>query len=572
MSRTIQFSKLLLPALLFFSSTHLFGAELAYRQQAFQLPGETENLLIADTNGDGLREIISVIEDKIRIYFQDENGFDFASGYDQLQFEGEAIGWDISTAYSPTNPGQENPASIIALVDGKEFLVWHVEGHSIQEPIVVKSGLDGFLTKGVNRLHFSNDINGDGIDDLIIPGAGVLNLHLRNQDQSSAQSSQASYRSSLSVRSDIRMRTNLDSNQLERRTGQSIRIPLMNLRDVNGDGFDDLISRTQERLEVFIADQSAEQYFPAQPSYLLDITEIEERLGEPDFDSLDFSNLTGLLSLTHEEILDDIDADGIDDLLLREGGKVSLYGGTANGMNFDEPLQVLRSGGNVLSTFLFDENEDGLKDLWLWRVEPISVGDIFIWLALSGSIAIEAFIYPNEGNRFSRRPNRKLTVDLKFPSVIRLATSFTEITSEIRENQTADLTPAVTARLDAGLEADDLLMLINNQLQIFLNTSEASNALEENGSDMILSSLDYSRQRDDYEVNIRDIIENISVNGNLLPERVDEQAADMTVTLNSELVRGGIVPAQLNDDELDDVFVFTNFDSSQLTGLLLLSN
>ena len=95
--------------------------------------------------------------------------------------------------------------------------------------------------------------------------------------------------------------------------------------------------------------------------------------------------------------MEDVDGDGIDDLLVREGGKVSLFGGTVGGMNFTQPRQVLRSGGNVLSTFLRDENDDGLKDLWLWRVENISVADIFVWLAFSGSIAIEAFIYPNDG-------------------------------------------------------------------------------------------------------------------------------------------------------------------------------
>ena len=52
----------------------------------------------------------------------------------------------------------------------------------------------------------------------------------------------------------------------------------------------------------------------------------------------------------------------------------------SQGMDLDQPRQVLRSGGNVLSVFLFDEDDDGLKDLWLWRVETISVGDVFLWL------------------------------------------------------------------------------------------------------------------------------------------------------------------------------------------------
>ena len=548
-------------------SMPLSAAELSFSQQAFQFPAQTDNLLIADTNGDGLQELIVIVDNKVSIYFQNENGFDFASGFDQLQFPGEAVGWNLSTAYSPPNLQKKPSASIIALIDGKEILVWHIKDQSIQDPEVIKTGLDGFLTKGINRLHFSRDVNGDGLEDLIVPGAGLLNLYIRSAEENHEE---RSYQPSLSVSSDIRMRTNLNSDQLERRTGQSIRIPMMNLRDVNGDGFDDLISRSEEKLEVFIADNTAEKYFSAAPSYSLDIAEIEARLGEFDFDSLDFSNLTGLLSLTHEEILEDIDGDNIEDLLLREGGKVSLYGGTAGGMDFDEPRQVLRSGGNVLSTFLYDENEDGLKDLWLWRVEPISVGDIFIWLALSGSVAIEAFIYPNEGDRFSRRPTRKLTINLKFPSVLRLATSFTELTREVRDSESGVLVPTSTANLDANFDGEDLLMLVNNQLEIFLNAIR-SESPEEVDTDMILSSLDYSRQRNDYEINIRDIIENISVNGNALSARVEGQVADISIDLNTELVEGDIIPAELNADGLDDVFVFTNIDSSHIEGILLLS-
>ena len=59
-----------------------------------------------------------------------------------------------------------------------------------------------------------------------------------------------------------------------------------------------------------------------------------------------------MLALTHEEWLDDVDGDGIEDLLLREGGKVSLFLGTRDGMDLANPRQVLRSGGNVLASLL----------------------------------------------------------------------------------------------------------------------------------------------------------------------------------------------------------------------------
>ena len=539
--------------LLLMANEALAASSLDYRSQPFVLPADSENLIVADTNGDGLRELITLIDRSIRIYFQDERGFDFDSGYQDIQLPGSAVGWDISTNY-----GQHGHASIIALIDGHEVLAWHIEGDTINLPESIITGLPGFLSSGVNRLHFSRDINGDSLEDLIIPGTGNLHLYIANGN--------GGYESGLSINSESRLRTEL-SGELERRTGQAIRIPVMELRDVNSDGADDLISRTEERLEVFIASQAASAYFPMAPSYSLDIEEIEERLGEFDIDNLDFSNLTGLLALTHEEILDDVDGDGIDDLLLREGGKVSLFGGTTHGMELTQPRQVLRSGGNVLSTFLYDENEDGLKDLWLWRVEPISVGDIFIWLALSGSIAIEAFIYPNEGERFSRRPARKLTVELQFPSVIRLATSFQELADEARKVQLIDLTPTNTANVDNNLEGEDLLVLVNNQVQIFFNRIES-----EDSSTPFLGGLGYSRDKDDYTINIRNVIENISITENSRLKGVDGVPADLSIELGTVVKNGDIIPALVNADSVDDIFVFTQHDNNNIQGILLLSN
>jgi len=545
--------KMLLNLILLIVANKIMAASsVDYRSQPFVFPVESENLIVTDTNGDGLRELITLIDRSIRVYFQDEKGFDFESGYRDIELPGSAVGWDISTNY-----GQNDHASIIALIDGHEVLAWHIDGDTISLPESIITGLPGFLSSGVNRLHFSRDINGDSLEDLIIPGTGNLHLYITNGN--------GIYESGLSINSESRLRTEL-SGELERRTGQAIRIPVMELRDVNGDGANDLISQTDERLDVFIANRAANAYFPMTPSYSLDIAEIEERLGEFDIDNLDFSNLTGLLALTHEEVLEDVNGDGIEDLLLREGGKVSLFEGTTNGMELTQPKQVLRSGGNVLSTFLYDENEDGLKDLWLWRVEPISVGDIFIWLALSGSIAIEAFIYPNEGERFSRRPTRKLTIELQFPSVIRLATSFQELAEEAREMRSVGLTPTNKANVDNNFDGDDLLVLVNNQVQIFLNSIEP-----EDSSTTFLGGLGYARDKDDYTINIRNLIENISITENLRLASVDGITADLSIKLDTVVKNGDIIPALLNADSIDDIFVFTQHDNSYIQGILLLS-
>lgn len=538
--------------------TGLAAAAPAYQQQAFELPAATESLVVADVNGDGYQDLVTVIGKQLRVYVQ-QNGapnpgsFDFQSAFVDIPLEAAAVGWDISRSYSG-----DDSAVIITLLDGREARAWPIIGQQLQEPVTLASNLPGFLMRGINRLRFSQDVNGDDLEDLVIPGAGVLHILIKNPD--------SGYQPPLSIQSEMQLRTTLNNNRFNRSAGQAVRIPRLELRDVNSDGANDLISRTDASLNVFLAN-SGDNYFPSAPSYSLDITEIEERLGEFDVDNLDFSNLTGVLALTHEEILDDVDKDGIEDLLLREGGKVSLFAGTPDGMDMTQPRQVLRSGGNVLSTFLYDENEDGLKDLWLWRVESISVGDLFVWLALSGNIAIEAFIYPNDGERFARRPTRRVTVNLRFPSVMRLANAYQELNSAADDLRAGDIPPhrPATVAGDSGIQ--DLLVLMEDRVEIFFDsiTPDAD-------QDDFLGPLGYSRDRDEYEIDIREIIDNVDVSGTRRLAAVQGQVADQQIDFDNSLGAGDIIPARLNPDAADDLFLFQEFDGSVIRGLLLLSN
>ena len=529
------------------------ASELSFSQQEFVLPAESERIVIADLNGDKLNDLIIAIDQVLRVYFHREDGFDFVDGYDEITFSSASVGWDLSTNYNDSGK-----VGIVALINGKDVMAWHAENEVIQEPKTIKTGLPGFLSKGVNRLFFSRDINGDGKEDLVIPGAGNLNLFVAND---------GGYESGFTIKSNSRVRTVLQSSDLERQIGQGVRIPFMELRDLNNDGLEDSISRTEENFDVFIADRSRNSYFENEPSYSIDINEIEKRLGDFDIDNLDFSNLTGILSITHEEILEDVTGDAIDDLLLREGGKITLFEGTATGMELENPKQVLRSGGNVLTAFLYDENEDSLKDLWLWRVEPISVGDVFIWLALSGSIAVEAFIYPNNGERFSRRPTRKISVNLRFPSVIRLANSFQALAGEARENQTEEIIPTRAGHFDDILTQEDIVLIIDDQVQIFLNS-----ITPDPDTQKFLGPLGYSREINNYEINLRDMLNATSLLSNPHLDATSENEADISIGLKEIAINGDIGLARLNDDSIDDVFVFTQHDSSKIEGMLLLSN
>ncbi len=524
-----------------------------YGSQPIGLPAETENLVLADLDGDERREIIAVFEDELRIWPQGPAGFDFERGFVRLAFQARAIGWDIASGFS-----SNGNASIIALLDGDRVQAWHLRDGALGEPETLLTGLGGFLSRGVNRLHFARDVNADGLMDLVTPAPGALNVHLRAED--------GGFRPALPVESDMRVRTNLNSRGLFWRSGQAVTIPALRLRDLNSDGHPDLISETDELLAVFLADPDAPGYFPSSASYSVDIAEIEERLGEFDVDNLDFSNLTGVLALTHEEILEDVDADGIEDLVLREGGKISLFAGSGDGMDLANPRQVLRSGGNVLGSFLHDENEDGLKDLWLWRVESISLGDVFLWLVLSSDIAVEALIYPNDGERFARRPSRRITVSLQIPSLVGLAGDFRDLTEAADATRSADIVSTAAARLDGERDNLDLLVLMDRQLQVFFDSIRPEPEETE-----FLGALDYSRGRNDYRIDLRAMIDDISVGENRHLREVEGRTADLNIDIGPAADAGEVLTANLDGDEVADVLVLARGDDGHITGTIFLS-
>lgn len=554
-----------------------------YRQFAFTLPAETERMLVTDADGDGLDDLMSFADNTVSLYLQTPDGFDFSAPAAQLRLPGDAVGWDISDNYQSAMG--DNVWSLLALIDGNRVLRWQVKDRQFVEAAPLLSDLNGFLGQGVYRLNFSRDVNNDGLDDLIIPGAGQLSLHIRNAD--------GRYQQPLAISSDMQLRTVLTPDNprnlsvigsdnrrqqaidLTRDVGQSLRIPLLALRDVNGDGRPDLVSDTDERLDVFLANPGNNRdYFPSTPNYSIDRTAIRERLGDFDVDQLDFANLTGVLALTHEEILQDMNGDGIDDMILREGGRVALHLGAADGINFDQADQILRSGGNVLSIFLQDENDDGQPDLWLWRVEQISLGDVFLWLAISGTINIEAFVYPNEGKAFARRPARRITVALRFPSAVRMISSVGEVRDRARSTEV--IVPTSRALLateqaaatppDAAME--DLLVLLDDQVEVFYR---ALTPAPESDDDRFLASIGYQRTRDDYEIDVRRIIDEFDIEINSDLNAVSAQQADISLLLPAEAQRGDIIATDLNNNGTDDIIVFLERSQSAVTGALWLS-
>jgi hypothetical protein len=146
-----------------------------------------------------------------------------------------------------------------------------------------------------------------------------------------------------------------------------------------------------------------------------------------------------------------------------------------------------------------------------------------------------------------------------------LANAYENLNSEVEEIQDQGISRTTEADLEGSLEADDLVVLMDNQIRVFLNTIEPSQDRE------FLGALGYSQSRDNYEIDIREILNNVTLSGDPNLDVARSQAAAVSIDLDSNISNGDLVAAQINSDQLDDVIVFTSFGASQIRGILLLS-
>ncbi len=523
-----------------------------YLSLPFTLNNTVDRVTTADLNKDGLVDILTANTKYLSVYLQKNNTFNFNKADGEIELPGVATGWGVEAG------------RIYALVDGKTLLAWSFENAKLSVAKTILESLPGHLPNGFYPLKLHQDINDDGLPDLMIPGTTSIFTYL--------QTSTDNYEQGFEIHSRIRNYSRLVSDgDLSNNVGQSIVIPTMAIRDVNNDQRKDLIARSDERLEVFIAD--SEGNFALQASYNIDLEEIEERVGEVDFDTIDYGNLSGLLAHTYDVNLEDTDGDGIEDLLLREAGKISVFSGTKYGMNLDRPKQVLKSGGNVLTALLIDEDGDGLKELCLMRLEEISIGNLFVWLAISGSVDIETFIYKNNGNKFSNRPHRKLTLSVKFPSILKTY----NLVTETRENSAESIVRTALGNSDENTQQLDVFALGEKHISVYLNGLQRPAAVAPDIDFEDIGHKGYSAKRDNYELDLGDSLRNTSIGDKKSLQVINNQQASFNIAIapqteiaiDTEIA--DLIVGDLNGDKRDDIMVFNARSESSVSGYLLLS-
>ena len=522
-----------------------------YVEEAFTLGGSYENLVLIDMDGDERVDLVGVRPGRFEVWLQTEaSRFETRRPPIVLGVPGQSVGWEIADVSG------YGGRQVVALVDGKEVWSWALDrkARRFGDGVRLLEGLRGTLPRGFYHVPLVRSVDGDAQGDLIIPVAGTFQIWLREPG--------GGFRSPVTVAADFGVEVSLETDlDLASAWGQSLSLPSFQLRDVDGDGRKDLVAESEERFDVHQALPGGS--FAATPTRSVDLAALKKRLGGRNPEKVDFSNLSAQISRTVQVLSEDLDGDGAEELLLREAGKISLFRGRRGDLSTRKPDQILKASGNVVYALLHDEDGDGRRDLWLIRVETVSIGDVFLWLVASGSLDVDVFVYRFEGERLARRPTRRLDLTVRFPSILNLIEEGKRVGEQLGKD--VEL-PATVADLRGSGEPRDIVVLSDGAFRAYHDRVG-----EVGPQPTLFELLGYRSDRDEYTVDLHRMDDLLVLLRNDLGERVDGVQPSFRVPMAELGDSPGLWARDLDGDGRDEVLVIHHHSSGNLRGSVLWS-
>lgn len=270
---------------------------------------------------------------------------------------------------------------------------------------------------------FLRDLDGDGKVDLVVPTRGGYELFRRAGDHfDRVISLEGAHR----VKVDTGGPGLLDPLELE------LSVPQVKLKDLNGDGKLDLLSRVGEKTRCYLQGAAG---FNAEPTYELDLAKFREGEASSEPGKKSGSRRPGL-SLggaikVHET---DVDGDGVQDYLIAAGQYLRVYFGAREGTDFSRPHTMLKLSSELQGVGSFDVDNDKRLDLVALKFELPSLPRLVAAYFLSMTLDFEVLGYRNEGGRkFSRRPDWRNTLSLALPPLRQVIEGFDSFADQFLE-------------------------------------------------------------------------------------------------------------------------------------------
>jgi hypothetical protein len=436
--------------LLAISAVALLAQAPPWLARTIRLPGPVSGLATIDLDGDKRHELLVASDAAVEIRSLD------AGAPPRLRAErgaARSLAWCITS-----RRGEKDE---LWLVDD-EGNVSKAEPGAPAKKLLTAGRL--VLPSGIFSFPFARDLNGDGLTDLALPVPTGLRLWFGQKDGTFA------------VGASVRHRLEVDlgfpaPGQAHPDADVQVTIPSFSVADQNGDGHPDLAFQSADRLQFYWSD--AQGHLPETPTIEIDLDEIKKKLGDDDESVIDPSNLFKALKNQVSATVRDLDGDGCADLLLRQGPKIGIYAGhkdgkSGSGIDRSKATQVLKTSGNLIATFVTDDNGDGKLDLCMVQAADVSLGELLLWVVAGGKLELDLYTYDQDGPlHFARSPSRKRRLIIEIPNLL---TILNEIENNPQLKELGDELSRQPVALDleaAGRQRDLALITRDGRVDLF---------------------------------------------------------------------------------------------------------
>ncbi len=530
----------------------------------FAIPADVHHIHLMDLDADSRVDMILEFGNELRVVHQGHQGFDFAD-YHFIPIPRELSMWDVGRL-----DGDIEDFSIFVIDSNSRLVVWELldgvyQSTHIDVPIPALH-----LPEHTTRSRFCIDINGDSIDDLALPSTHFLHIIELGSDKLLGKSSK--------IRLLSTSRSSLSSPDISELIGQTYRAAGAVFKDINNDSHIDVVMQNENAVRIGLGNVAESNYFSSIPHYELNIEKDSTKIS---FDQIDFSNLFSLVRLAPNRVeVMDINQDGRADLTLLEPNRVVIFVADEDGIDTQRPTQILRFNQNTFVLSTLDLNFDGYVDLVAVKTpDDISVRRVLLALVLPTDLRFEFLGFHQSNGKFSRRPDRRVPVNLKVPALVPTlirASNFESRASDngVRVGVQLDLPepvgerlPVLVAQLDDNRRME-VLSIQAGEVRVFFNAlDEGFDVLERSQAEDIGTLMNAGSE---FTLDVRDFL---PPNTQTLTVLDLFSGVDPVVIhqIDSPPEWQDLLRFQLNDDELDDVLIFENGTSDAITGVVLLS-
>ena len=337
------------------------------------------------------------------------------------------------------------------------------------------------------------DVNSDGHLDLVLPKTDSIELW-SNEKITDPKSRRSRMKKAATVEVSVRVRAygtrGKDGDQLI----GTVRVPNLDIRDVNGDDRLDLVVWKEPITSFHL--QREDGSIPPKPDVVLDLDRFRDTT--PKADVRPGRTLAGTEKARY--LRRDIDGDGIPDYVIGHRRKVWVFHGRKSGPQFTEPTTIMRTADDITALWLARLDDDADVDLMIFRIEVPTVGTLLTGLLGSFSVDIRVTGFSNrDGRTFDTKPKWRRDIEIKLPSVGEVLRNPAAILERF-ETAGRKFRQSIVADFD-GDDRDDLVLptVDGNRLDVWWGREKPDQTIEDEWDD-VLRRLLFENKRTEWDV------------------------------------------------------------------------